>query len=101
MTPVEILDELGRVHVLLIAEQELDGLLKEARLVRQRDTFVSGLIRVLEYHGSIIVQEYTDKNEAALRKGASIEAAERFVEDRLRVYEKMWDGCGCKIDYHK
>ena len=23
-----------------------------------------------------------------------------FVEDRLTDYERMWDGCGCKIDYH-
>ena len=28
------------------------------------------------------------------------ETAERFVEDRLSDYERMWDGCGCKIEYH-
>lgn len=101
MTPMGILDGLGRGQVLMITEQELDILLEEAKLIREKDTFVSGLIRVLEYHGSIFIQEYTDRNEVALRKGESVEAAEKFVEDRLKVYEKMWDGCGCKIDYRK
>jgi len=28
------------------------------------------------------------------------EAVRRFVADRLTAYERMWDGCGCKIDYY-
>ena len=24
-----------------------------------------------------------------------------FVEDRLDTYERMWDGCGCKVAYYK
>ena len=27
------------------------------------------------------------------------EAARRFVEHRLGQYERIWDGCGCRIDY--
>lgn len=25
--------------------------------------------------------------------------ADRFVADRLAQYERMWDGCGCRVDY--
>ena len=26
--------------------------------------------------------------------------ADRFIQDRLAQYERMWDGCGCRIDYY-
>ena len=47
MTPHEILDELSRGHVLLVGEGDLEALLKEAKLLRQADTFVNGIIRVM------------------------------------------------------
>jgi len=28
------------------------------------------------------------------------ETAAKFVEERLDIYEKMWDGCGCKVKYY-
>ncbi len=28
-----------------------------------------------------------------------VEAAQEFVAARLETYERMWDGCGCKVDY--
>jgi hypothetical protein len=24
----------------------------------------------------------------------------RFVRERLEAYDRMWDGCGCKVDYY-
>ena len=24
----------------------------------------------------------------------------RFVAERMDQYERMWDGCGCRIDYY-
>ncbi len=30
----------------------------------------------------------------------SSEAAAEFVRERLAQYERMWDGCGCRIDYY-
>jgi hypothetical protein len=26
--------------------------------------------------------------------------ARALVARRLETYDKMWDGCGCKVDYH-
>ena len=83
----------------LLESGELEALLAAARIVEERDTLVSGLIRILEWKGRVLVQEFTDKEEPVLRETASLEEARRFVEERMRTYEKMWDGCGCKVDY--
>ncbi|UCC82757.1 MAG: hypothetical protein JSW46_17585 [Gemmatimonadota bacterium] len=39
--------------------------------------------------------------ERVLRRLSDAEEAGHFVKDRLEAYERMWDGCGCKIDYYK
>ncbi len=46
-----------------------------------------------------MVQETTDKGKIVLRRFDSDGEAFRFVADRLDTYERMWDGCGCRIDY--
>jgi hypothetical protein len=55
----------------------------------------------MSYNGRTFTQELTLKNEVALRGFESLQKAQEFVTDRLAVYEKMWDGCGCKVDYYK
>ena len=51
------------------------------------------------FDGRILVQEETPEREVLVRKLASIDAANGLVDGRLADYERMWDGCGCKIDY--
>jgi hypothetical protein len=28
-------------------------------------------------------------------------AAQQFVADRMAQYERMWDGCGCRVRYYE
>ena len=101
MTPDAILEKLARNPVIEIGENALDVLLKTAKVLSETDTFMNAPIRILEWRGAILIQEYSDKKEALLRRSASVEEARRFVDDRLEVYERMWDGCGCKIKYYE
>jgi hypothetical protein len=47
------------------------------------------------------VQESDPEGTVYLRAMADREAAEAFVSDRLATYERMWDGCGCKVHYRR
>jgi hypothetical protein len=76
------------------------GLLESAILVREEDTRMSGWIRILEWDGVVLIQEETRGGEILVRKMATLEDADTFVKDRLDTYERMWDGCGCKVDYY-
>jgi hypothetical protein len=82
-----------------IDRNDLIGLLETAEVLRQDNTCVAGWIRILSVDGAVLVQEETPDGNALARRMPSIEDANRFVDDRLGTYERMWDGCGCKINY--
>lgn len=96
----EIIDECGRLAVITINRAKLQLLLDRADVVREVDTHISGWIRILDLDGTIILEEETTEGEVLLRRLESVEKAAALIEDRLATYERMWDGCGCRIDYH-
>lgn len=83
-----------------IGGDELATLLEACETARAVDTRLAGWIRVLTFDERIVVQEETPDGEILLRAFDSPEAAGAFVDGRLADYDRMWDGCGCKIDYH-
>ena len=101
MTAVAIVEQLQEQALISIDGRHLPVLLEESDVLRADDTCLAGWIRILSTGPLVVVQEETPDGEILLRRFASREAAERFVEYRLSAYERMWDGCGCKIDYHE
>jgi len=75
------------------------AMLARAELLRAEDTMISGWIRVLALDGQIHVEEETPDRRILLRRFADRAAADRFVDRRLETYDRMWDGCGCRVDY--
>jgi hypothetical protein len=95
----ELVAKLQSPAPLPIDRETLIEILEAAEVLRQDDTCVAGWIRILSVDGVILVQEETPEGNALARRMPSIEKANDFVSDRLRSYERMWDGCGCKINY--
>ena len=87
----------GRVETITAAE--LPELLAVGRCLREVDTRLAGVLRVLELGGVLLMQEQTTRGQLLVRRIASLEAAEGLIAGRLEIYERMWDGCGCKVDY--
>ncbi len=79
---------------------ELNVLLAAGEVVREDDTKISGTIRIVSVDGVVAVQEQTPKNVILIRALSSLQDAQRLVEERLDTYDRMWDGCGCKVDYY-
>lgn len=96
----ELIERIARQGVVEIDPDGLEALLGWARIVRDEDTRLSGRIRVIAVGGAVLVQEQTPRGVLLVRRIATVEAAERLVDDRLATYERMWDGCGCKVDYY-
>ncbi len=95
----ELIEQIERQAVLSLDREDLPKLLEVADTIRADDTCLAGWIRILSIDGQVAVQEQTPGGEILLRRLASRDAAEQFVDRRLTDYERMWDGCGCKIDY--
>jgi len=96
---LELLSRLREAKPIELTREELAGLLAEARLLREEDTRLSGPIRLLEVDRRVLVQEQSFDGRLALRVVSSVEAGQAFLKDRLASYERMWDGCGCKVDH--
>ncbi len=96
----KILEQLDHEKVVLLSKDKLKEILSIAEMQSEKNTLVNDKIRILKYKEILLTQEMTNKDEVALRKADNLQAAQKFVEERMEIYEKMWDGCGCKVDYY-
>jgi len=94
-----MVEEVRARALVVFDELDLPALLEASELLRDVDTCLAGRIRILVLDGLMLVQEQTPDREVLVRRVGTREAAEAFVDDRLATYERMWDGCGCKVDY--
>jgi hypothetical protein len=95
-----ILSELSNKNLIIISAEDLLSLLSEVQILKEEDTHLCDLIRILSFNETILIQEKSNKNEIILRKFSSLDKAEEFLQERLAYYERKWDGCGCKVDYY-
>ena len=97
----EISQSIKGKKYLVITESELNHLLSVAEIILEKDTYISDKIRLLKLDDDLIIQEKTTKDELLIRSVKSKKEAEEFIKVRLEIYEKMWDGCGCRVDYYE
>ncbi len=95
----ELVSQIEERAIVALDEDVLDKLLEAAEVIRADHTGIAGRIRILRIGDCFAIQEQTPDGEILVRRMNSREAAERFLDDRLRDYDRMWNGCGCKIDY--
>lgn len=100
MITEKLVAELHHRGFVTIDRDTLRELIDGADVLREDDTHLAGWIRILGVGDSILVQEETPKGEVLVRRMPSRENADSFVDLRMQSYERMWDGCGCRVDYH-
>ncbi len=85
----------------ILSEDQLNFLLEESAIVKEEDTLVSGFLRILKKGTKIMVQETSMRSEIILRHFSNMDEARRLFDERMDIYEKMWNGCGCKVNYYE
>jgi hypothetical protein len=68
--------------------------------LRQVEASLDHKIEVRALGEELLAREISDKGEIILRVFAGDFALNGFVKRRIDIYERMWDGCGCKVDYY-
>ena len=68
--------------------------------VERHDTQLAGALLILRMDDSFLAVEAPSREARVARILAGPEQVRGFVTRRLEEYERMWDGCGVKIDYH-
>lgn len=97
----DLISKLDDQKFIVVTEEQLKELLDSSHTVFEKDTRLRDFIRVLKYEDNVYLQERTNLGEIMIRKFSTEEEAMKLVKDRLEIYDKMWDGCGCKINYYE
>jgi len=71
----------------IMSPAKLDDLLDSCEIVLERDTLISGFIRILKYKEHFLTQETTTKNEIVLRLFKNKKEAEELVTEHLETYD--------------
>lgn len=87
-----VLELLDAAPIAVLEPDHLESLLNQGRLLREENTHISDFIRIVDWNGTILIQEKTDKDEYIVRKMDTQEEADSFFQERLDTYERMWDG---------
>ncbi len=95
-----IISSIKNKKYLMIGESELNELLSHSKMIIEENTHISDKIRLLKFKDELILQEKTTKDEFLIRSMKTQKEAEDFIKDRLEIYNRMWDGCGCRVNYY-
>jgi hypothetical protein len=58
-------------------------------------------LSIVRREGQLAALERSRPDEWVLRPLATEDEARAFLERRRQEYDRMWDGCGCAIDYYR
>ena len=98
-----IFENLKQKNVYRASQQEIDQILNNYTIEKEVDTHMTGPIKILTINDLIdqnkkLAIESDQKNQSFIRF-IDNENIQEFIDERLSVYDKMWDGCGCKVFY--
>lgn len=101
MTNEELNRRLVSETVVTLAPEEWAELAGGFEEVERHATLIAGDLLVARDPDGLVAVEEPSPKERVVRRLADDAAARAFVEDRLETYERMWDGCGCRVEYYR
>lgn len=97
----KFLEELEKEKFVILSERELKYLLESSDIIKEADTLVSDYVRILFFRDHFLFQETTKHSKIIIRHFKTRKEAEELLNRRMEIYEKMWNGCGCKVKYYE
>ena len=82
-----------------LSANEWNELAPHFRVVERHNTQLAGDILIIRLNGEYAAIEQPSRDARVARLLMGQEEVNAFVERRLSEYERMWDGCGVKVDY--
>jgi hypothetical protein len=99
-TAKQLVERLKEQPIVSLDAREWMDIAEQFDEVERHSTLSGGDLVVVRLGTGYAVVEQPTGDKRVIRRLANIEEVRRFVTNRLEDYERMWDGCGCKIDYY-
>jgi len=101
MNKQELINEIKNQKIIAVSSLKFDELKNQFDELERHPTFMSGDIVVFKVEEGFMVVEEPSPQERSIRYFKVKDKLDEFITNRLDTYERMWDGCGCKIDFKK
>jgi hypothetical protein len=88
----DLSERLQRGKVAVLSDAQWHTLAAGYEVVESHDTEIAGLLQLLRGPAGLIAVEAPKPAERTVRALADEQLARAFVDDRLRRYERMWEG---------
>jgi hypothetical protein len=82
-----------------ISRAEWERLAPRFQVLEVHETRLAGQLLLVRGPAGLAAVERPERGRRVIRPLSDEVAARAFVQDRLDTYDRMWDGCGCRVDY--
>lgn len=101
MTPKEFEEAVSLGGTLPLDRAEWEELAPYFQEVERHGTQLAGDLVILRIRAGLVAVEAPSRDARVARFLGGMDEARAFVARRMEEYERMWDGCGVKVDYYE
>jgi hypothetical protein len=99
-TGEDLARRLEQERIVALAKDEWLAVASTFPVEERHATGLRGDLWIVQTNAGLAAVEEPTPDQRVVRLLGSPDDASRFIADRLASYERMWDGCGCRIDYY-
>ena len=101
MTLEEFEERLAAGGTVPLSAQEWEELSPHFPVEEKHPTQLAGDLLIVRVGSDLAIVEAPSRDARVARSLGGAEEAKAFVAKRMEEYERMWDGCGVRVDYYE
>ena len=101
MTENEFAERLAAGGIVPLSRHEWEELAPHFPVEERHQTQLAGELLIVRVGEELAAVEAPSRDARVGRLLGSREAVRKFVDNRMEEYERMWDGCGVRVDYYE
>jgi len=101
MTEQEFIEKIQGGGTVPLSREEWESVSDAFEVVERHNTQLAGDLLIIRVGGELAALEAPSRDARVARLLSGEEEARAFVGRRLEEYERMWDGCGVKVEYYE
>ena len=100
LSATELTERLRAERILAVTAEAWRALADQFDEIERHATGVAGDLVIIRTPAGFAAVERPNSTQRVLRLLTGDIEVRQFVRQRMEQYERMWDGCGCKVDYY-
>ncbi|MDH3290524.1 MAG: hypothetical protein OEO20_04280 [Gemmatimonadota bacterium] len=100
LSATELTERLRTERILAVAAEAWHALADQFDEIERHATGIAGDLVIIRTPAGLAAVEQPNSTQRVMRLLTGDIEVRQFVRQRTEQYERMWDGCGCKVDYY-